>query len=84
MGGFIQDPDELENQIQELNNYLTDKMEMGGLESSNATKDTTHSGPDLSVFRQVFIGAEENAKRDALCSACQVYIGVLMYQVVNH
>lgn len=78
-------PEELDRQILDMHEFLTAQMEAPG--AWNNTDETTKVNasafgiPDMSVFRQIFKGFGENLKRDSACAACQVYTGVLMYQV---
>lgn len=78
-------PEELERQIQDMHTFLTAQMEApGAWNNTDATTKVNASAygvPDLSVFRQIFTGFGENLKRDSVCAGCQVYTGVLMFQV---
>lgn len=80
-------PEELERQIQDMHTFLTAQMEAPGAwnntDATTKVNASTYGVPDLSVFRQIFSGFGENLKRDSVCAGCQVYTGVLMFQVIK-
>jgi hypothetical protein len=77
---FLED-DQLTEQVESLHHFIKTQMEQNNTFANTKINVTALGFPDLYAFRQIFSGYGDTIKRDAVCSGCQVFLGMLVHQV---
>lgn len=71
----------VQEQVESLHAFITHQMQSNNTVTNTKINITALGFPDLSAFRQIFSGFGDTIKRDAVCSGCQVFLGLLSHQV---
>jgi len=90
---FLNEVD-LDKQVLSFTNYMWKEIKNASNDEEDISQNipvvvaplnaSTLAFPDISAFRQIFLGLGDTIKRDSVCSGCQVFLGSMVYQIKVH